>query len=249
MHEVPYYPISSFVTFTYNDDNLPASGSLIKEDMQKFFRDFRYDFSLSDLSKTLPDGKIKYYLAGEYGDSNFRPHYHAIIFGLSPFDRQSREIVMDNWKKCDWLSLDLNKAFGTVTMQSAEYVAGYVHKKYFGSYQKKIYQDNGLIPPYSAKSLGIGSRYALKHIEQIVTRGYVLVDGKKRPVPQYYYDLLLRNPRKKALLLNDNLNRFYDDLLERNNFTFEESCGMITNAERIALDAEAVYRRGKGQHL
>lgn len=223
MHESTYYPISSFITFTYNDDYLPKYGSLVKEHMQKFFRDLRYDFKLSPLSKTLPpDSPLKYFVAGEYGEL-MRPHYHAVVFGLSPFDRTSRELVMDNWPRCDWLSLPLNKCFGTLTPGSAEYVAGYIHKKYNGSLQRRMYTDNNLVPPYSAKSLGIGKRYAVAHARQIVDRGYVLSKtGAKLPVPKYYYDLLIINPRKELSCSDDLLNNLYFDLIERNSIVLKD---------------------------
>lgn len=246
MHEARYYPISSFVTFTYNDDHLPATGSLVKEHMQKFFRDVRYDFKTSPLVGTI-DGSLRYYMAGEYGDM-MRPHYHAIIFGLSPFDRISRELVMDNWPRCDWLRLPLDKCFGTLSINSAEYVAGYVHKKYYGSVQRKMYQDNGLIPPYSAKSLGIGKRYAIEHATQICERGYVLKDGKRLPVPKYYYDILIRKPRKDGCMSDQKLNVFYENLIERN----EESALSPADSARLAalMEAEQITfeRRGKGVH-
>lgn len=246
MHEARYYPVNSFITFTYNDDHLPPTGSLVKEHMQKFFRDLRYDFKCSPLSGTI-DGSLRYFVAGEYGDL-MRPHYHAAVFGLSPHDRMSREMVMDNWPRCDWLSLPLDKAFGTLTISSAEYVAGYIHKKYFGSLQRRMYQDNGLVPPYSAKSIGIGKRYAIEHATQICERGYVLKDGKKLPVPKYYYDILIRKPRKDGCLEDEKLNIFYENLLERNqesalDFKSSRNLAELLEAEQITFE-----RRGKGLH-
>lgn len=248
MHESTRYPSSSFVTFTYNDDHLPSNGSLVKEHMQKFFRDLRYDVKNSKIYHTLPDGKIRYYMAGEYGETTMRPHYHAIIFGLNPQNRETREIIMDNWPKADWLSLDLDKTFGTVTRKSAEYVAGYVHKKYNGSLQRKMYQDNGLIPPYSTKSLGIGREYAIFHAQQILERGYCLSDtGKKLPVPDYYIDLLVKNPRKKNID-DDLLNKFYFDIIERNMPTLQDQLNAPIIGARKHAESFTLSRRGVGQH-
>lgn len=250
MHESTRYLSSSFVTFTYNDDYLPSNGSLVKEHMQKFWRDLRYDLKSSNLRFALPDEKLRYYMSGEYGDSTrtMRPHYHAIIFGLNPTTRETREIIMDNWPRADWLSLNLEKTFGTVTRKSAEYVAGYVHKKYSGSLQKRIYQDNGLIPPYSTKSLGIGREYAIFHARQILERGYCLSDtGKKLPVPEYYIDLLVKNPRKKNI--DDNLlNDFYFDIIERNEPTWHDIVNAPIVAARKNAEAFTLSRRGVGQH-
>lgn len=247
MHESTRYLSSSFVTFTYNDDYLPSNGSLVKDHMQKFWRDLRYDLRSSSLRFALPDGKLRYYMAGEYGDT-MRPHYHAIIFGLNPQTRETREIIMDNWPRADWLSLPLDRTFGSVTRQSAEYVAGYVHKKYNGSLQRKMYQDNGLIPPYSTKSLGIGKEYAVRHARQILELGYCLSDtGKKLPVPDYYIDLLVKNPRK-CNIDDDLLNKFYFDIIERNMPTLLDQLYAPIIGARKHAESFTLARRGVGQH-
>ena len=73
-----------FVTLTYDNENVPFTEedefglfgwfSLWKPDLQKFFKRLR---------KKYKDKEVRYYAAGEYGSNTFRPHYHAIIFGLS----------------------------------------------------------------------------------------------------------------------------------------------------------------------
>jgi len=67
-----------FATLTYAEENLTwgeEEPTLIKRDAQLFLKRLR---KLENGSKK---GKIKYYLAGEYGTTFKRPHYHAIIFG------------------------------------------------------------------------------------------------------------------------------------------------------------------------
>ena len=73
-HELGYHQDSVFLTLTYNDKSLPKNDSLVKRDLQLFFKRLR---------KALPsDKKIKYFACGEYGDDKECPHYHAIVFGL-----------------------------------------------------------------------------------------------------------------------------------------------------------------------
>lgn len=92
----PLIPTCHFVTLTYNDWHVPLvraaspdTGrshefmSLCLRDVQLFFKRLR---------KARPDCKIRYYLAGEYGEHTFRPHYHAIIFGLPLDDLQLLEV-------------------------------------------------------------------------------------------------------------------------------------------------------------
>lgn len=71
VHEASLYDRNCFITLTYNDEHLPPYQSLRYYDFQLFFKRLRKRF-----------GKARYFMAGEYGDINARPHYHAIIFGL-----------------------------------------------------------------------------------------------------------------------------------------------------------------------
>lgn len=77
---------SSFITLTYDEENLPFGGTLVKEHPQNFMKRLRWH---------LGPNKISHYYVGEYGsccpDHEIvncpmcgpiqRPHYHAIIFG------------------------------------------------------------------------------------------------------------------------------------------------------------------------
>lgn len=67
-----------FVTLTYNDDHLPLSAygipTLCKRDIQLWLKRIR---------KYYTGTQIRYFAAGEYGDQTHRPHYHAILFGLT----------------------------------------------------------------------------------------------------------------------------------------------------------------------
>lgn len=70
---------NSFITLTYNDDHIPLYGSLDYADhWTNFLKRFR---------KAIAPTQIRYFMVGEYGDLNLRPHYHAIIFGYSFPDR------------------------------------------------------------------------------------------------------------------------------------------------------------------
>ena len=78
-HESLMHDQSYFVTLTYDDDHLKTF-SLVPEDLTNFFKRLR-NYK-----------KIRYYACGEYGDKNGRPHYHAIIFGLSLNDLRAFSI-------------------------------------------------------------------------------------------------------------------------------------------------------------
>ena len=72
MHEAEMQDNNSFITLTYDDQNLPRHGSLDKTHFQKFMKRMREH--LSPL-------KIRFYHCGEYGEKYTRPHYHSLIFG------------------------------------------------------------------------------------------------------------------------------------------------------------------------
>ena len=70
MHEASMHAPSSFVTLTYEESKLPAGGALVYEDFQLFMKRVRKKF-----------GPTRFFMCGEYGDENRRPHFHAGLFG------------------------------------------------------------------------------------------------------------------------------------------------------------------------
>lgn len=145
LHELAFYDSSVFLTLTYDDDHIPVSPTgyptLVKRDAQLF---------LKRLRKALPDRKIKYFLCGEYGDTTFRPHYHAIMFDV---DTKDQEIIDKCWTQGFTM-------LGTVTKDSCKYVTGYVQKKLYGDGAKE-YESRGIQPVFKLSSQGLGKRYAL----------------------------------------------------------------------------------------
>ena len=90
LHESTEYRNECFTTLTYSDDNLPENGSLVKRDLQLFFKRLR---------KALPPSqKIRYFACGEYGDTYFRPHYHTILFNLG-LGEADQDIINNAWGK------------------------------------------------------------------------------------------------------------------------------------------------------
>lgn len=106
---------SCFVTLTYSPEFLPDGQNLVPEDAQKF---------LKRLRKHYPPKSIRYYLVGEYGDVTQRPHYHLLLYGVPVEDTR---VIADCWSR-DKKPLG-HVVVGTVTFESAGYVAGYVTKK------------------------------------------------------------------------------------------------------------------------
>nr|WAE43353.1 MAG: replication initiator protein [Microviridae sp.] len=174
MQEVGYFKEKGFFTFTYDDGHLPKGGSLEKAELQRFWKKVR---------KKLPGAKIKYFACGEYGEKYGRPHYHAIVLGLGPGDRDLLESIWANG------SVDV----GFVTTKSSRYVADYMCKKWDAKFigEKEL--------PFQVVSQGIGKRYAEKYKFDLMQKGYVSVDGTKLKLPRYYINYLKMQPLPKTV--------------------------------------------------
>lgn len=185
IHELSYWDKSVFVTLTYSDLFLPKDLSLKKKDLQNFFKRLR------KYSNT----KLKYFACGEYGEKIKynsglgRPHYHAIIFGLSN-SKEDTEYVKDAWRFCDWSMFKSNKAFGTVTYDSCRYVSDYIFKKYNKELAEDVYLSKGLEIPFKVCSQGLGLRFCLDNKENLISNFGFTLHGSKMALPRYYVEKL-----------------------------------------------------------
>lgn len=182
-----------FVTLTYNDANLPESGSLYKPHLQKFFKRLRKHFG--------SDTDIRYYACGEYGDNTQRAHYHACIFGIDfhdkiPFKRTGEHTLYIS-KTLNEIWGHGNTSIGDLTFETAAYTARYVMKKTTGKACKRYVQldhETGelipLVQPFAAMSLrpAIGRRWLEKYHGDIynANKDFVVLRGKKLKPPKYY---------------------------------------------------------------
>lgn len=190
MHEASLHELNSFVTLTYRDDELPPGGSLVYRDFQLFVKRAR---------KRL--GKFRFYMCGEYGERSGRPHFHAILFGLGFSDRYhwrtspgGHEIFRSPVLESLWTAG--NSEIGSVTFESAQYVAGYVHKKVFGSaaadHYRRVDVSTGeivdLVPEFARMSLkpGIGADWFRAFSSDVYPEDFVVVNGRKARPPRYY---------------------------------------------------------------
>lgn len=195
VHESRMHAWSSYVTLTYNEESVPYDGSLTHRDFQLFMKRLRKRC-----------GDVRYYMCGEYGEENGRPHFHAIIFGY--FFRDRRYFKTSDSGCAVYTSKELDSLWphgfasvGDVTFESAAYVARYVMKKINGplafEHYKRVTPDGEVIwlkPEYTHMSLkpGIGSTWFAKYGGQVFPRDEVVVNARKMPPPRYYDQLLDR---------------------------------------------------------
>ena len=187
LYELKEWDSASFVTLTYDNEHL-KSNSLVKEDFQNFMKRVRRDLPT--------DRKIKYYMCGEYGDKSFRPHFHSIIFGLDNYSKEDRELIKENWGKCeDFLFEPISRfrkhsAIEPVCRESIQYVCGYVQKKLKGQNAVERYDKRGLVRPYNTCSNGIGLNFCLQNKDRLIKNGFTFYNGHKIGLPRYFRDKL-----------------------------------------------------------
>jgi len=199
VHESQTHQNNIYITLTYSDQELPSNGSLLKKDFQDFMKALRHQHT---------GQTIRYFMCGEYGEKNYRPHFHAIIFGLHFTDKKLWQVKNGhNLYRSTKLETIWTKGFSTIgdaTWQSAAYVARYIMKKINGPKAVHHYErwdKNGeitdLLPEYTDQSNrpGIGYAWYQKYKHDIFPGDFVPMNGKKYPVPRYYDKLLEReNP-------------------------------------------------------
>jgi len=204
MHEAQMHEENAFLTLTYAPEKLPPDSSLHKEDFRNFMKRYR---------KALQPLRIRFFHCGEYGETTGRPHYHAAIFGHDFKDKKP-------WAKNPqgqqtWTSSQLNELWGlghciigSLSMQSAAYVARYVMKKVTGpqalEHYSRIEPETGevtrLQPEYitMSRNPGIGKNWLDQFGEDCYSEDFVpLQGGKSGKVPDYYLKELRKTDEKR----------------------------------------------------
>lgn len=202
MHEAQMHRCNSFITLTYDDEHLPYDGSLVKPHFQKFMKRLR---------KKLYPLKLRYFMCGEYGEKLGRPHYHACVFNLDLPDRQL-------WKTVNGVRLYTSQTLdaiwgkgfttiGSVTFESAAYVARYTLKKKTGKEAEDHYFKQHPIvdmqfevePEYADMSRrpGIGTTWLDKFETDVFPSDEVIVRGFSQKPPRFYDEIYRRDNEKE----------------------------------------------------
>lgn len=159
-----------FTTITYADEHKPLT--LDKAHLSAFVKKLR---------KTASD-RLRFFASGEYGETTNRPHYHAIIYGLSEREIPQLEAA---WQKGH---IDADKA----TPANIAYTAGYCSKKigYRRLSHERVDANTGEVyqwqPPFiqMSRNPGIGNIARDKYLN--AWRLYAIKDGHKMSVPRYF---------------------------------------------------------------
>lgn len=183
-HQAQMHEDNIFLTLTYNDEHL-SSPKLVYQDWQNFAKKLRQEISYETSER------ISYMVTGEYGDKNKRPHWHAIIFNFSPKDKEYKyrtelgEVVYGSERIARIWGKGLCE-FGSVTLESAGYVARYASKKLIHGRDGTHEYD----PIHKTSSRrAIGRTWIENHYQHTFGNGFiVLPNGQKSKIPRYYVD-------------------------------------------------------------
>ncbi|QXP44318.1 MAG: replication initiator protein [Arizlama microvirus] len=197
MHEASGHDATCFVTLTYGRDALPPNSSLAHEDFQKFMKRLRKHFGVP----------VRFFMCGEYGPLNQRPHYHACLFGVAfsdaiPDGRSDAGEVYYNSPLLSKLWTHGRVSVQPLTPETASYCARYIMKKILGPDAKTAYSsvdEDGVVSErraeYACMSLkpGIGFEWFKKFGRDVYPHDFVIQGGSKKRPPKYYDKLLKRN--------------------------------------------------------
>lgn len=183
VHEAQLHPDNAYVTLTYSPENLPPSGSLQYRDFQLFMKRLR---------KAHPTRTIRFYMCGEYGEQNKRPHFHACLFNIGfpdqvPFTKNPNGDTLYTSRQLSKLWPLGHASVGQVTIQSAGYCARYIMQKQTGDQAEAYY--SGRVPEFNRMSLrpGIGADWLSLFRTDVFPCDYVVdAKGHKHRVPRYY---------------------------------------------------------------
>lgn len=216
MLELQHTGKAVFLTLTYSNEGLDPENRKKLETMSDdgcvWFDDFAvpelslrkrdYQLFMKRLRKYFEPTELRFYASGEYGEATHRPHYHAIIFGISLQDipglqyRFSNEFG-DPIYSSDVLEYDIWKKgmvrISDVSWKTCAYVARYVMKKQYGSKRTDAYDMLNVEQPFGLMSRrpGIAGYYYTddgrifdpdKVNEVIVDHG----EQRKISIPKYF---------------------------------------------------------------
>lgn len=198
-HEAQMHDAKCFLTLTYDQENLPLHGQLVKKDLQLFFKRLRHLV-----------GPFRYVASGEYGELRRRPHFHVALFGVDfssnriPYGEGIKgdpiyvsETVALAWQKS---TFPMGHTIGSLTFESAAYIARYITKKVTGKGATPLPlhsdPDTGEIvlpnPEFLVCSRGIGKSWFRDHFftDVFPHARVITAQGTPAPVPRYYKSLL-----------------------------------------------------------
>lgn len=155
---------SVFITLTVDDAR--NDGSLDKKAYSGFIKRLRERIR----SKTAQS--IRHFGCGEYGETTYRPHYHAILFGMW----DDNDLIESAWGHGLTQTVQANR-------KMIAYTAGYVNKKLDHPFRAADELEGAFLQMSRRPGIGAAAR---AHWHS--WREYAIDNGTKMPVPRYLHD-------------------------------------------------------------
>lgn len=188
---------SYFITLTFNDSHV-GSNELDHLEWSQFVKNFRQKFCQSKYCNirdrgTLREGKeyshtfkkIKQVMAGEYGDTFGRKHFHGILFNhvfsdmyfTGNYSKKGNEV---------WSSRSLEEVWGKGHVQVEE--ISFDLALYVGSYiTDDALEDSGhKKKQYGRFGRGIGKSWIEKYWKDVLSAGKVMLRDRSFPIPRMF---------------------------------------------------------------
>lgn len=185
--ELHQHSAACATVLTYDDKHLPPTLEI--RAYQLFVKRLRKALNYGQL-RPAGASPIKYFLSGEYGETFQRPHFHAIIFGLSL--RQHDAYIQEAWKDNQGRPLGFAHPM-PVNDATINYIAGYTAKKLGDTEARKherVDPTTGEVyhwqPPFTKWSKGL-AEYAKTQYPKS-WRSYAINNGHKMAVPRYLHE-------------------------------------------------------------
>lgn len=200
--ESTLYDFNSFITLTYSPEHLPKYALLDYDAPVLFMKRLRERYGPG----------IRSFGCAEYGEKFSRPHFHICLLNhdfrdkkiignsTANFGKLKRENPLFDSEELQDLWPFGHTSIGSLTLESASYVARYCTKKITGKDSPYHYdfvdERSGEIitrPPEKAicKSMrrGIGYPWYEKYGQYVRDHDCVYVEGRRVPVPKYFDSL------------------------------------------------------------
>lgn len=227
MLETSMHKQNMFITLTYDNNHIPADGSIDKRELQLFFKRLR---------KKINPIKIKYLACGEYGEKFGRPHYHACVCGVdlramdgelfgpgrsgsSRFRQLAKPVLSEGFggragesprppdknyilstsKVLDSLWGNGFASIGDLTFDSAAYVARYCLKKITGENEENHYKGKEKEFALMSRRPGIGFEWFLMYSDDIIRANKLIVNKDLQLSVPRYYNNIIQSVDKKTM--------------------------------------------------
>lgn len=258
------------VTLTYNEASVPyyrfKNGdkkyrSVYARHVQDWIKRFRTNY---DRSHKIPlSKKFKYFITSEYGPKTFRPHYHAIFYGLDKF---AIAPLLNDWRKrfgfvhVSWIPQYDEKQL----INKMRYVAKYCSKGEF----ECPYVEQGYVAKtfhLVSKRLGYGylnklakhhlvtsahkylKRYGLSDndLDEILSKRVYILNGFAYKLPRYYCNKIFGEQTWLSTALSTRIRQKSDDLHLRQlaEIQTERNCSEVEASYILNCLEDEIHKR------